>query len=63
MVMAVMKTAGEVEENTSNNSQLQLETVLVSGMHYMDIVEHDDKSFEGDWSAKVDNVKLEGEGA
>jgi len=32
----------EVDENASNDSQLQLETVLVSGTHYADVVEHDD---------------------
>ena len=32
----------EVEENTSDDSQLQLETVLVSRTHYVGVVEHDD---------------------
>jgi len=32
----------EVEENASDDSQLQLETVLVSRTHYVDVVEHDD---------------------
>jgi len=32
----------EVGKNTSNDSQLQLETVLVSGTHYVDVVGHDD---------------------
>jgi len=38
----------EVEENASDDSQLQLETVLVSGTHYVSVVGHDDDEVEGD---------------